>query len=244
MLFRRKKAHDEQNDSARLITESTPFAVIEAFRALYVNVLYLPIEDKCKKIAITSAFPGEGKTYTSINLSITTAQNSDSKKVLLIDLDMRKSSICKLFANRIKDGNVNQGLTEYLTGITDEPNILETDIPNLYILFAGHSCINPAGLILSKRFEALLKECEEKFDFIFIDTPPVTVVSDAALLVGRVNGFLISTRADFSTTSALSTAVDTLSNVGAQIFGIVYTDEKMKKAKGYGKYGSYSGYDK
>ena len=86
-------------DSMRILDDSTPFTIKEAFRTLYTNILYLPIEDKTKKIAITSAFPGEGKTYTSTNLAITIAQNSDNRRVLLIDMDMRKSSISKILDN-------------------------------------------------------------------------------------------------------------------------------------------------
>ena len=244
MFFKSKKAHEgESIDALRIIDDKTPFAIRESFKSLYVNMIYLPIEDKCKKIAITSAMPGEGKTNTAINLAITTAQNSDDRKVLLIDMDMRKSTISLLLDKYLSDGdNKAVGLSEYLTGITEEANIIQTKEPSLYVLFAGKECVDPAGLILSKKFQNFLIECEKKFDFILIDTPPMTVVSDAALLADKVHGYFISTRADYSTTSALSNTVNALNNVGAKIYGIVYTDENMKKGKGYGKYGRYSSY--
>ena len=242
-FFRKKRAHDgELVDSMRILDDSTPFAVKEAFRSLYTNILYLPIESKTKKIAITSAFPGEGKTYMSTNLAITIAQNSDSGRVLLIDMDMRKSSISKILAKHVGNADCKLGLSEYLTGITKEPNIIQTDFQNLSVLFAGADCINPAGLITSKKFEAFLSECENNYDFIIIDTPPVMLVSDAALLVGKVDGFLLSTRRGRSTTRALSDAYNSLSNVGAQIFGVVFTDDSLKGKKGYNNYNNYSDY--
>lgn len=242
-FFQRKKSHDgETLDSMRILDDSTPFTIKEAFRTLYMNILYLPIEDKTKKIAITSAFPGEGKTYTSTNLAITISQNSDNRRVLLIDMDMRKSSISKILDKHVKDADCKAGLSEYLTGITDEPNIIQTNFRNLFVLFAGADCVNPAGLITSKKFENFLKDCESKYDYIIIDTPPVMLVSDAALLVGKVNGFLLSARQGRSTTRALSDAYNSLVNVGAQIFGVVFTDENIKTRKRYSNYNNYSDY--
>ena len=244
LLFKKVKDHDgEIVDSKRIINDTTPFAVKEAFRSLYTNIRYIPIESKCKKFAITSAYPGEGKTYTSINLAITIAENSDDKKVLLLDLDMRKSTIAKLFKEYVDaDVNVKNGIAEYLTGISETPNVVETKFKNLSVFFAGKDCINPAGLITSAKFNRFLEECNEKYDYIIIDTPPVMVVSDAALLNNAVDGYFISTRSDHSTTTTLSAAIESLNKVGANIFGIIFTDEQLKKFSKYSRYNKYSSY--
>ena len=98
MLFKKKKVHDSYEvDMLKIIDETTPFAIKEAFGSFCTNVLYLPIANKCKKIAITSSMPGEGKTYISINLAITLAQNLVGKNVLLVDMDVRSPSVSKLF---------------------------------------------------------------------------------------------------------------------------------------------------
>ena len=99
--FNKKKyAHaSDKEDITRILNENTPFAVREAYRALCTNILYLPITDKCRKIAITSAFPGEGKTFVSINLGITLADSSVNRRVLIIDADMRKSRVMRLLKN-------------------------------------------------------------------------------------------------------------------------------------------------
>ena len=244
LFFKKKKDHDgEIIDSKRILNPETPFAITEAFRSLYTNLLYLPIEGKCKKFAITSAFPGEGKTYSSINLAITIAENTDNKKVLLVDLDMRKSTISRLLGDFVDPSvDTKNGLAEYLTGLSEAPNIVDTKIKNLSVFFSGKNVINPTGLITSGKFEAFVKECEEKFDYVIFDTPPVMVVSDAALLVKHVDGYLITTRAEHSTTTNLSAAKESLESKGANIFGIIFTDEQLKKFGKYSKYNKYSSY--
>ena len=245
MLFKKQKVHDSKAvDSLRIINDHTPFAVKEAFSALGTNVIYLPIVDKCKKIAITSGVPGEGKSYVSINLSITLAQNFDNKKILLIDMDMRSPSIAKLFENFPEEYDSKTGLSEYLIGLTDTPNIVETNIRGLSVLFAGGESTNPAGLINSDKMTNLIKSCEEKFDYIIIDTPPINIVSDATLLVGRINGYILSTRADYSNINTLSVAEKTLNSVGAHLFGVVLMGVNPKGSRGYGRYGKYDSYGK
>ncbi len=245
MLFKKQKVHDSKAvDSLRIINDHTPFAVKEAFSALGTNVIYLPIVDKCKKIAITSGVPGEGKSYVSINLAITLAQNFDNKKILLIDMDMRSPSIAKLFEKFSEEYYSKTGLSEYLIGLTDTPNIVETNIRGLSVLFAGGESTNPAGLINSDKMTNLIKSCEEKFDYIIIDTPPINIVSDATLLVGRINGYILSTRADYSNINTLSVAEKTLNSVGAHLFGVVLMGVDPKGNRGYGRYGKYDSYGK
>ena len=124
-LFNRKdkyQSHDTiANDAKRILNEETPFAVREAYRSLCTNVLYLSIEDKCKKICVTSAFSGEGKTSVSINFAHTLAQHSDSIRVLLVDCDMRKSRMSHLISGVDVD---THGLSEYLAGI-DEDTVVD-----------------------------------------------------------------------------------------------------------------------
>ena len=234
-MIRKKRSHDRTAvDALKIIDESTPFAVKEAFNSLATNVIYLPITDRCKKIAITSSVSGEGKTYISINLSIVLAKNLTDKKVLLIDMDIRSPRISKLFKSFSDSYNSNEGLSEYLIGISDKPNIVSTNIPGLSILFAGGESSNPAGLINSQKMTEFLKKCEEEYDYIIIDTPPINIVSDATLLNDRVNGYIITTRSEYSTTRSLAVAEELLNSVGAHIFGVVLTAYNPKKGRKYG----------
>ena len=234
MLFsKNKKAHsNDKVDELRLIDDNTPFAINEAFRALYTKVLYLPIEDKCRKIAFTRAFSGEGKTYISINLAITLAKNSENKKILLIDSDMRKPRVARILSKYRNAQSDLGGLSEFLAGIHDKPNIVSTDIPNFSILFSGKESANPIGLINSKRMDELLAICSEQFDYIIIDTPPVTVVSDAVLFADKINGYIMASRADYSNINSLSQAIDIIKNVGGEVFGIVLSSVSPKNAAG------------
>lgn len=242
-FFNKKKAHsNDKIDELRLIDDNTPFAITEAYRSLYTKVLYLPIEDKCRKIAITSAFSGEGKTYISINLSITLAKNSETKKVLLIDCDMRKPRVARILSHYYDENAAKGGLSEYLAGIHAEPNIVSTDIPNLSVLFSGAETANPIGLINSKRMVELLDKCSEMYDYIILDTPPVAVVSDAVLLSDKINGYIMAARADYSNIKSLSEAVENVKNLGGEVFGVVLSSVNPKNSGGSYKSYKNSGY--
>ncbi len=232
-------------DIMRVLGDSTPFAVKEAYRSLYTNIRYLPIEDKCKKIAITSAFPGEGKTSVSVNLAYSLAINSSESRILLIDADMRSPRVADLLGIEV-DGL--HGLSEFLAGIDNTPNVVKTVHPNLSFLSSGGSNANTPGLLSSSLMNKLLEFCNENYDYVIIDTPPVTVVSDAVLLAGFVSGFIVATRADYSTTNSLTDAIDMLSAADANILGTVLCSYNSKGAaygrkRGYGKYSRYSKYD-
>lgn len=228
MLNKRKVPHSlVREDVERVLDKNTPFAISESFRMLYTNVLYLPISDKCRKIAITSPVSGEGKTYISVNLSITLANNSDNK-VLLIDMDMRVPRVKKLIQSRVPHAEKFSGLSEYLAGIDSTVNILKTDINNLDVLFSGKENTTPIGLINSPKFSALMDELEDKYDYIIIDTPPVNIVTDALLVLDKVNGYILSSRANYSNINALNTAIEAIRGVGGDIFGVVLTDANSK----------------
>ena len=235
-LFK-KVVHDEDRiDIRRLVNKEAPFAVREAFRTLYTNVLYLPLGNKSKKIAITSAVSGEGKTFVSLNLCMTIAQNSSEQKVLLIDADMRQPRVATL----LEDSDVtSHGLSEFLAGIDKEPNIKSTEIENLFVITSGGESVNPGALIRSNRMKELISKCESEFDYVIIDTPPVGIVSDATMLCDFVDGYIISVRSDYSDVKSISDAIDSLHHVGANVLGIVLCNAKYKSGRGNGKYGKY-----
>ena len=242
----KKLVHDNDvNDSLRIISEDSPFAVKEAFKTLYTNILYLNIEDKCKKIAITSAVSGEGKTFVSTNLAITLAQNSSDSKVLLIDTDMRQPRVSAL----LDMSQSSHGLSEYLAGIDDTPNFVYVPDKKLTVLSAGANNVNPTKLIASKRMSELIRACEEEFDYIIIDTPPLNIVSDAILLNENINGYVLATRADYSDVKSVSEALARLNQINAEIYGVVLSSVNLKPVsygRLHGKYtaSKYGKYDK
>ena len=246
-LFKNKKKKEDafHSDSAvdtrRILNDTTPFAVKEAYRSIYSNVLYLPIESKCKKLAITSAYPGEGKTSISINLAYTIAENSPESRVLLVDADMRSPRVPELIS---KESTGVHGLSEYLAGIDNTPNYQDTVYPNMKFLSSGASNSNTPGLISGSRMGALIADVDATYDYVIFDTPPVNVVADAILLADRIDGYILATRADFSDTKSVAEAVDKLESASATIHGIVLCAYNAKGSTGYGKTGKYGKYAK
>ncbi len=234
-----KKRISNNSPELKLIDSDTPFAIRQAYKALYTNILYINVEDKCKKIAVTSALPAECKTTVSSNLALTLAQNLEEKRILLIDSDMRSPKVWRLFGF---DRN-SHGLSEYLAGIDNEPNFQTVKDYKLTVLSAGGQSVNPTKLMGSQRMKNLLDLCNENFDYVIIDTPPVNVISDALLLNGLVNGYIISARADRSDINSMGECTEAINRIGAEIYGVVISDLKLKaNSSKYSKYNKYSRY--
>ncbi len=243
--FTKKKENNDESDVSHvLVSSDTPFAIREAYRALYTNVLYLNIEDKCKKIVVTSAVSGEGKSTTSVNLAINLAQNLENKKVLIIDADMRCPNVSKILGLNERAN----GLSEYLAGIDKDPRFDYLPQYRLMVLTAGGRSVNPTKLIGSEAMKRLIAACEAEFDYIIIDTPPVTVVTDAVLFNNIANGYIIVTRSEYSNINRVKECMSKLEQVGAEIYGLVLTDDKtgsfLNKYSRYSKYSKYSKYAK
>ena len=219
-----------------IINDNMPFAVIEAYRSLKTNLLYMPIESTCKKLVFTSAIPGEGKSLVSINTAISLSQSD--LRVLLIDGDLRKPKIRT--ALELSEGH---GLSEYLSGQDAEPNIRKTSYPNLYVLTSGKSVPFTAELLSSEAMNIFLQKAETMFDYIIIDSPPLTVVPDALSLSDRTHGYILVTRADYSDMESISVAMERIHTVGGKIRGFVIDNLNYKKNGDYGRYGKH-GYSK
>lgn len=219
-----------------LLSEDMPFVMREAYRAARTNLSYLKTVDGCQTVAITSSVPGEGKTTTSINMAIAMAMNG--QKTLLIDADIRKPKIHRLLAVPAKTG-----LTEFLAAIDKKPMLCATRYPNLYLMPAGYASPNPAELLASERMKLLMEVLREQFDVILVDTPPLGLVTDAAVLRGVVDGFLIIVRSGALQRKVVENTVDALRRVHANILGFVLTQYSRKNDQ-YGDYNSYRAYEK
>ena len=224
MLFRKNKICDEP--TYEILNSESSFKLKEAYNTLCSNVIYLPISDKCKKIAVTSGTYGEGKSSVAANLSIALAQNLLDKRILLVDADMRTSRISDFMKEHIGSSDSTIGLSDYLSEKKDTPNIINTDIQNFDVMFSGSNTMNPAGLLCSERMKNFMVDCESKYDYVILDTPPINAVSDAVLLINCVNGYILSTKRKYSKVTTLEHAQETLKSVGAEIFGVVLTESK------------------
>lgn len=211
-------------------------AISESFRALRSNLNFF-LEGRDKGIfLITSSISGEGKTFTSINLASVFALSG--KKTLIIGADMRKP---KIFTDFKLDNSV--GLSSYLAGLAEfEQVVRPTEYENLYLVSGGPVPPNPSELILGKRMELFLEQSKAQFDFIFIDSPPLALVTDAFVLSALADHTLFIVRQNYTPKSLLKTIDDFHSANKIRKISFVLNDI-YKSGPGYGYgYGYAYGY--
>lgn len=216
-----------------ILNSESPFAMKESYSNIRAKLLFTAKGEKCPVYAISSADPHEGKSLTSINLAISYAQLG--KKVLLIDADMRKSHLLETL--ELDEDKVKDGLSQYLADLVDEPNIVEYN--NIIdVIVSGAVPPNPAELLASKTWHDFLEKCKEKYDAVFIDLPPIGVVSDALTLGKDVTSFVLITREGVTKFDRLEMVVRQLESVDADICGFVFNGISLKsKDYSYHKYG-------
>ena len=188
-------------------------------------------------IMVSSPGPGEGKTTTIINLAITYANLG--KKTLLIDGDLRKPVLHKVF-----NANNKKGLTHYLSGIEGkmETIINPTDVENLQIIYSGAIPPNPSELIGSELMRNMIAELKEKYDVVLFDAPPVMAVTDAAVLSQLINQFILVVRFGSTDKDSINHTLTALSNVNTILTGVVFNDLNQKNSYYSKNYYSYHQY--
>ncbi|OGL64598.1 MAG: hypothetical protein A3J27_11210 [Candidatus Tectomicrobia bacterium RIFCSPLOWO2_12_FULL_69_37] len=217
----------------RLVTHFVPRSPIaEAYRSFRTQMEFVSVEKGGNTFVITSSTPGEGKTTTSINFAITCAQSN--KRTLLIDADMRKPVIYRIFGIDREPGLTDillgnnawadciRTMTDIMLGKFDMEDIMLTPgLDNLNLLTCGHIPPNPSELLNSNRMTQFLEEIRNEFDVIVIDTPPLLPVTDAAILGTRVDGCVLVYRVGAIARGALKRAKMQLDNVRAKVWGVV-----------------------
>jgi capsular exopolysaccharide synthesis family protein len=166
--------HNNKSQHSQLLVHKSPKSVLaESFRNIRSNMEFLTDSDKPKVITISSTVSGEGKTFVAINLGGILAMTN--KKVVLIDLDLRKPKL----HNSFKTENTKGISTILIKKHTIEECLNDTEIDNLKVITSGPVPPNPSELVLTKNYLELLADLKKRFDFIIIDTPPVGIVTDA-----------------------------------------------------------------
>lgn len=211
------------------------YRVNEAYKTLRTNIQFCG--DDNKVIAITSCTPNEGKSSVSFNLAVSFAENG--KKVILVDADLRKS----VLIGRYKVGEVEAGLTHYLSGQADVNSILlKTDIPNMDIIFSGSLCPNPAELLEHNRFQLLLQKLREQYDYVIVDTPPLGSVIDSAIVARIADGAILVIESNSISYRFAQNVKAQLDKSGCKILGAILNKIPMESKGYYGKYyGNYYG---
>ncbi|MDP4133286.1 MAG: CpsD/CapB family tyrosine-protein kinase [Bacillota bacterium] len=234
-----KKHQDIVQEEIRptIITEKTSFYAKESYKAARTNLLFLMNKYEKKHIVITSPYMEAGKTTTCINLAITFAQLGS--KVLIVDADMRKPMV-----NKAMGLPLSPGLADRLGGFSEVTNVLESCYKNLFIIPAGTIPPNPTELLSSQSMDILLDELAKDFDYIFVDAPPINVVTDAAILSRKVTGTVLIVRQDTTTKDSLAAAVKAVNQINGNLLGFIMNavdHDKFSYRYGhyYGRYGSY-----
>lgn len=223
----------QQMQEARknLLTEKSDFFVREAYKALRTNVSFaLTGDGGSKVVVVTSALQGEGKSMTAVNLAISYAMTD--RKVLIIDCDMRRPKLARLLDLGNKVGMSNLLLD---SSLLDEA-ILHTDMSGLDVILAGSIPPNPSELLGSARMQTLLEELRKRYDYIFIDSPPVNMVTDALVVAPNSDGVVFLVRANQSERGSVSRALDQLEYAKIKVLGLVLNGlEREQSYYGYGK---------
>lgn len=230
-----KKETVSSEQTKRILNDSSPFSVTEAYKSLRTNIMFsMPASTGSKVILLTSAAPGEGKTTTSANLAITFSQIG--AKVILIDADLRASRLI-----RYMNLPHSEGLSNLLCGFsTFEKVVIRDARPNLDVLCAGKTPPNPTELLESPSFSALVEGLRERYDYIIIDTPPIATITDAAIITKNCDGAIMIIHENVTDYDRLDVAINALRRTGVRILGLINVGvQTAGKKYGYSYYHHY-----
>ena len=219
-----------------ILLNDAPFQLEEAYKALRTNLQFVCADKNIKKILITSSAPGEGKSTITINLAIALAQVGH--KVIIVDADMRKPKIHSYLKIQNFPG---------VTNVIAKTNTLDEAIQ--YVSELGISAItcgpippNPAELIETKAMENILNELNERYDFILIDSPPASFITDASVLSKHADGVLMVFLHGSITFEIAELTIKNLKSAGANILGGILNNVDTEKTGRYNYYRNYNYY--
>lgn len=224
-----------------LMGDKTPFALREAYRTLRTNILSIlsvhKNDSEAACFSFTSPRMGDGKTTVCANTSIAMAEMG--AKVLIIDADMRKPKMHKIFKTP-----ASPGLSDCLSGFVDAESAIVKypEVEGLYVLPAGKIPPNPAELILSGNFDSLITSLKDIYDYVIIDAPPVCVVTDAVIISKKTLGAIIVCRYGDTRTENAKRAKNEIEQGGGKILGSVLNGVEYKRAFGKSRYKDDYGY--
>ena len=189
----------------------------EAFRSLRTN-LHFARNGEPRVLALTSATPREGKTTVAANLAGTFAERQGPEEVILIDADLRRPEIHRVFGM-----DRSPGLSDVLMGTVELDDAIQVSSahPKLHVLSSGSSVPNPSEVIDSDAFVDLIAHLRSRFGFVVIDTPPLLAVSDGGVVAKAADGALVVVRANRTDRTAVATAMEQLRQIDAPLLGVI-----------------------
>ncbi len=208
----------------------------EAYRILRTNIELKKSLFKSSVYCVVSSNAGEGKTTTLCNLAYVCAQSGYS--TLMIDADLRRPRLAS-YSEIVND----RGLTNYLSEDTELKEVIfKTALPNLYILPSGPQATDPSGMLASYRMDRLLQEAARRFDIVLVDSPPMLGVSDASLIVSKVDATLVVLQPRKMPVKALQRTKSLIEDAGGKIMGLVLNNVDITGDSQYQYYTTYYSY--
>lgn len=215
-----------------LVTLTDPRSpAAEAYRTLRTNIQFSSLDKPAKTLLVTSAGADEGKSTTLCNLAVTVAQSG--KSVVVVDCDLRHPTVHEMF-----DLSNDKGLTTALIdGTKSEIPLQQTAVNGLRVLAAGPVPPNPADLLSTQRMKEILAALSDSADLVLFDSPPVSLVADAAMLASQVDGVILVISAGKTRREIASRAKALLEKVNARVLGVVLNNARVDSSvyKYYGK---------
>ncbi len=235
MMARKKiKVNNDSRENHILYSDEdiASFAKVESYKVVRTNIMFsLPKSEEGKVIAITSSVPKEGKTTSSINLAITFAQLGS--RVIIVDCDLRKPRV-----HRYLKQELGEGVSNVICGYSTLDTCIRKNVrAGLDMITAGEIPPNPVEILTSDEFKKMIATLRESYDYIFLDTPPITVVTDAVVVSPVCSGLVLVAKADFTTFDLLDDTIESLKKADAKILGFMLNNVEGK-GKGY-KYDKY-----
>lgn len=224
-------------ESVKLLNLKEPtYAMKESLRTLKTNLQFCGRD--IKTILVTSAVANEGKS--TVTMELARSLTASGKNVLILDTDMRKSVLVGRHQAEATNGEI-RGLSHYLSGLCKlDEALYATNIQQLYMIFAGTIVPNPTEMLEKTYFESLLEFAREHFDYVLIDTPPLTAAIDAAVIAEKCDGAILVVAQGKTSSRLIKGIKKQLEASGVKILGVVLNKINMRKNSYYG-YRSYYG---
>ncbi|MBE7041301.1 MAG: CpsD/CapB family tyrosine-protein kinase [Ruminococcaceae bacterium] len=235
---KKQKDNDKKDIRRNIISDDTHFSVTEAYKAARTNLMFTTASEKgCKKIIITSSVAKEGKSTTSTNLAITFAQTG--VRTLIIEADLRRPKL-----HQYLDLPNENGMAEYLGGFIEDPHeiVQHLDKYNLDCITGGHIPPNPSELLISPAMEKMLEIFSEEYDYIFVDSPPINIVTDPVSIAKLMTGAIIVVRQNYTTSDSLQQAISALEFGEIKILGYILNSSADMRDYTYNRYKYKYGY--
>ncbi|MEZ4599278.1 MAG: polysaccharide biosynthesis tyrosine autokinase [Syntrophotaleaceae bacterium] len=218
----KKKSEDLEN----IVIKEPLSQLAESYRGIRTAIQLSFPDNPPKRILLSSAVQGEGKTTTAVNLAMITAQSN--QRVLLIEGDLRRPRLHRIFKL-----NNAKGLSNYLAGEVDGPIMQKGPLPRMAIIPAGPIPPNPAELLVSSRMQTLLEAAARDFDFIICDAPPLLPVADTRILARLFDGVILICNAGKTTFDMAERSVKMVHDLRARLLGLVVNRHDIAKSGYY-----------